>query len=330
MSSPGPPLWTPPSAQRGDGFDVVGVGQVSFDHVCSAPALPRVGGKVRALEYARLPGGQVATTLLACARLGLRAAFVGTVGDDAEGAAVLAPLRAGGVDLSSVRTRPGAPTQMAQIWIEQSSGERAIVWFRDPRLSLRPDEIPAEVIRSARALHLDAGDPAASRAAARAAREAGVPVVLDADHPEPGVEALLPEIDFPVVSREFAETFYETSKLEEALERMLAGGARMAVVTLGAAGALARVGERLIRSPAYRVQARDTTGAGDAFRAGFVWGLLEGLDAEGVLRAAAAVAALNCRALGAQGGLPDRAGLLAFLARERPGPWTGPTGVGRS
>ena len=309
---------------------MVGVGQVSFDYVCSAPVLPAAGGKVRALDYARLPGGQVATALLACARLGLRAAFVGSVGDDAEGEAVLAPLRAGGVDLAAVRTRPGVPTQMAQIWIERGSGERAIVWFRDPRLALRPDEIPAETIRAARALHLDAGDPGAAQAAARAARGAGVPVVLDADQPEPGLEELLRDVDFPVVSRGLAETFYRTSKLEEALERMRAAGARMAVVTLGAAGALARVGERVIRSPAYRVEARDTTGAGDAFRAGFIWGLLEGLDAEGVLRAAAAAAAMNCRALGAQGGLPDRAELLAFLARERPGPWTGPPGVAAS
>jgi sugar/nucleoside kinase (ribokinase family) len=83
----------------------------------------------------------------------------------------------------------------------------------------------------------------------------------------------------------------------------------------------------VIRAPAYRVAARDTTGAGDAFHAGFIWGLLEGLEAEGVLRAAAAAAALNCRALGAQGGLPDRGGLVAFLEREEPGPWADPEGA---
>ena len=69
----------------------------------------------------------------------------------------------------------------------------------------------------------------------------------------------------------------------------------------------------MIESPAFRMEARDTTGAGDAFHGAFVFGLLEGLDAAGVLRTANAAAAMNCRALGAQAGLPDRSELEAFL-----------------
>jgi sugar/nucleoside kinase (ribokinase family) len=215
------------------------------------------------------------------------------------------------------------PTHASQIWIERASGERAIVWSRDPRLALRPEEVPEDLVRSARALHLDASDVPASLAAARAARAAGIPVVLDADAPEPGIEELLASVDFPVVSRRLAETVHGTSRIEEALQAMLARGARMAVVTLGPLGALARTRDGLLESPAFQVVVRDTTGAGDAFRAGFLWALLEGLDATGVLRAGAAAAALNCSALGAQGGLPDRAALLDFLAREKPGPWRG-------
>jgi sulfofructose kinase len=292
--------------------------------VVTVDALPRLGGKARALDAQHLPGGQIATAVLACARLGLRCAFAGGVGDDADAQRALAPLRAAGVDLAGVRARAGAATQTAQIWIERASGERTIVWHRDPALALRPEELPVDAIRGARALHLDAGDLPAAIAAARSARAAGVPVVLDADAVVPGVAELLAAVDFPVVSRSFAETFSGTSKLREALERLLAAGARMAVITLGPLGALAATGTRVIASPGYRIPVRDTTGAGDAFHAGFVWGLLEGLDAEGVLRAAHAAAALNCQALGAQGGLPDRAQLAAFLARERPAEWVEP------
>jgi len=294
------------------------------DHVATVTALPRTGGKARALESRHLPGGQIATAILACARLGLASAFAGGVGDDADAEHALAPLRAAGVDLRHVRARAGVATQTAQIWIDGASGERTIVWHRDPALALRPEELPLAEIRRARALHLDAGDLPAALAAARAARAAGVPVVLDADAAEPGVAELLAAVDFPVVSRSFAETLYGTSKLREALEGLLAAGARMAVITLGPLGALAATGSRVIESPGYRIPVRDTTGAGDAFHAGFVWGLLEGLDAEGVLRAAHAAAALNCQALGAQGGLPDRAQLAAFLARERPAAWVEP------
>lgn len=327
MSGAGPPLWP---ARRTGGLDVVGVGQVCIDHVATVERLPGVGGKLRADQYTRLPGGQIATAMLACARLGLRAAFAGTLGDDEDARLALGPLRAAGVDLAGVRLRPGVCTQTSEIWIERASGERTIVWFRDPRLALRPDEVPRDAIAGARALHLDAGDLPAALAAARAARAAGVPIALDADAVAPGVEELLASVDFPVVSRSFAETLHGSSRLREALDRMLAAGARMAVVTLGEGGALARTRERWIESPGFEVEVRDTTGAGDAFHAGFLWALLEGLDAEGVLRAANAAAALNCRALGAQGGLPDRGELEAFLAGARRKPWREPAPGKRS
>jgi sugar/nucleoside kinase (ribokinase family) len=149
-------------------------------------------------------------------------------------------------------------------------------------------------------------------------------VVLDADAAGPGLAQLLPEVDFPVVAQPFAETWFGTSRVREALDRLVGAGARMAVVTLGRRGALARLGEREIACPAFRVQARDTTGAGDAFMAGFHWGLFEGLDPEGVLRAAAAAAALNCRGRGAQGALPDAGELRRFLEVEEAGSWTDP------
>lgn len=292
---------------------MVGVGQVCIDLVARVPRLPAAGGKARAHEISRRPGGQVATALLACARLGLRCAFVGAVGEDAAAEESLAPLVAAGVDVSGVRHVPGARTQEALIWVEDESGERTIVWDRDPALTRTPQDLPRATLASGRALLVDPGHGEACVAAARWAREQGVPVVLDADQAEPGIEALLAAADFPIVSQAFAETFYGTHSVNEALERLAALGARMPVVTLGERGCLARRGDRLLESPGFPVAARDTTGAGDAFHAAFVWGLLEGLDAERVLRAANAAAALNCRALGAQGGLPDRTTLEAFL-----------------
>lgn len=302
-------------------LDVVGLGQICVDHVCGVEVPPRPGDKSRAQYYARLPGGQAATAVLACARLGLRAAFAGGVGDDEDAERALAPLRAAGVDLDAVRRRPGVATQTSHVWIETGSGERAIVWHRDPRLTLSPSEVPVAAIRRARALHLDAGDLEAALAAAREARAAGTASVLDADTPAPGVDELVAAVDFPVVSPRLAERVLGTSDPSECLARMVASGARMAVITFGPRGALARTREgQEVRCPPFRVEARDTTGAGDAFRAGLLWAALQGLGATEVLRAASAAAAMNCRALGAQGGLPDRAGLEAFLARAEPGP----------
>jgi len=315
-------LW--PDSSRVKPVDVVGLGQCSLDHVCLVDGLPQFAGKDRILDYTRLPGGQVATALLACQRLGLRSSFLGSVGDDDAAERVLEPLRRAGVDLGGVRVVPGAPTQLAVILLDHASGERTVLWYRDARLALRLQDLSRAVIEGARALHLDGGDPEVGIWASKVAREAGIPVVLDVDTPVPGTAELLAHVDFPIVSHTFAERFFGTTHPRDALRGLQSYGARMAVVTLGEIGALARLGEREIASPAYRVPVVDTTGAGDVFHAAFVWALLEGDDAEGCLRAANAAAGMNCRAVGAQGGLATRAELLDFLACETPARWREP------
>ena len=322
MSADAGPLW--PGRSEGRSVDVVGLGQSSLDHVCLVEGLPRFAGKDRILDYTRLPGGQVATAILACTRLGLRSAFVGCVGDDDAGERALAPLRDAGVDVSGVRVVAGAPSQLAVILLDRSSGERTVLWYRDPRLAPRLHDLSRGSIERARALHLDGGDPEVGIWAAKVAREAGIPVVLDADTPGPGTAELLAHVDFPIVSQGFAESFFGTPNPRDALRGLAGYGARLAVVTLGEVGALARLGTREIESPAFRVPVADTTGAGDVFHAAFIWALLEGLSADACLRTANAAAGMNCRAVGAQGGLPTRSELRAFLATEHPAPWREP------
>jgi sugar/nucleoside kinase (ribokinase family) len=304
--------------------DLLGIGQCSVDHVCTVEGLPRLGGKQGMLAYQLLPGGQVATALLAAARLGLRGAFVGTAGSDPGAAIALAPLEAAGIELAGVRRVTGAATRLAVILVDRASGERSVLGYRDPRLRLRAADVPEARIARARCLLLDGEDPEVAAQAARAARANGVPVVLDVDAGGAELEPLLAAADFPVVSRSFAETFGGDGRVRSGLARLTSLGARMAVATLGEHGCLARLGEQEIASPGFAIAPRDTTGAGDVFHAAFAWGLLEGLAPEPLLRAANAAAALSCRALGAQGGLPTRAELAAFLRDHQPVPWREP------
>lgn len=264
-------------------------------------------------------GGQVATALLALARLGIRSAWAGALGDDAAGRAALAPLLAAGVDCRDARRVGGGLTRGALIRVDRASGEREVIPQRDPRVCLSPDQLVTGRIEAARALLVDAEDPAASLAAAGVAGAAGVPVVVDADRPAEGLAALLAHSDFSIVSRPLAD-FLGGGSARKGLLVLAAQARCAAVVTLGDEGAIAaRHGsDEVIASPAFKVAARDTTGAGDAFHAGFILALIAGADLETTLRSANAVAALNCEALGAQGGLPDGERLAEFLGAHPP------------
>ena len=280
---------------------MVGVGQISLDQVGIAAPLPRPAGKARMQAWHERPGGQVATALLAAARLGRTTSFVGTVGDDDAADVVLDPLRAAGVALQHVRRVSGAATQRAMIWIDAATGERTVFWHREEGLALAPGEVPAALVATAGVLLVDAGDPAASLAAAQVARDAGRPVVLDADGEQNGLDELLAVADFPILSSELARARFGG---EEAAVRKLAARARLAVVTLGAEGAIACDGDRLHRSPALAIAAVDTTGAGDAFHGAFCDAVFRGLGADAALSWSNAAAGLSCTGLGAQGGLP--------------------------
>ena len=204
-------------------------------------------------SYRRLPGGQIATALLACARLGLRTAFVSSVGDDGVAEAVLAPLRAAGVDVSRVLEIPGATSQLALIVVDEGSGERTVLWHRDPRLAIpRARLAPADVERG-RALHLDAGDPDVAIWAARVARAAGIPVFADVDTVAPGVDDVLRARRLP----DRLEPVRRDAASAAPRRRCAASpalGARYPVVTLGERGAVGGAGAARRASPAFDVR----------------------------------------------------------------------------
>jgi len=296
-------------------FDGVALGLNAVDHLIVVPQFPAFNSKTAFLSHTLAPGGQAATAMVTLARLGMRAQYIGKVGADELGRFQIHSISSEGVDTSGVRVVEGAESQTAFIIIDQASGERTILWHRDPCLTMREDEVDRARVTSGRVLHLDGHDVAASIVAARYARAAGVPTVLDIDQLYPGVEGLLPLIDFLISSSSFPEAVTGEPDLRSAL-RILAGqtSAPFVAATLGEDGVLAYVQGQYIHSPAFRIECRDTTGAGDAFHGGFIYGLLAGLSVEQTLRVANAVAALKCRAVGARTSLPTRAELETFLA----------------
>ena len=302
-------------------FDILGIGENATDTVLRLAEFPALGTKVKMLGAKIMPGGQVATSLLACQRWGLRTRYVGVVGDDPAAALHERELRRAGVRTELVHIRRSL-SQLSFIFVDTSSGERTIAWIRDPRLTVPPSFLQRRWITSARLLHVDGHDPATSSLAASWARSSGIPVVADFDHMAPTLQRLLPFVDYPVTSQEFPADATGKQDLLQALPDLQAKyGFRAFCATLGVDGALAWDGQRFWYAPSYRVRVVDTTGAGDLFHAAFSYGLLHGWDSQKILDFSCAAAGLNCEALGARGGICSVARIKSFqrdAKRNRP------------
>ena len=297
-------------------FDAVGFGLNAVDHLIVVPEYPAFDAKMRLLEHRQSPGGQTATAMVALQRLGLKTAYAGRFGSDPEGQLGLKSVVDAGVNVEFAEVIDGATTQIAFIIIDIRTGERTIIWDRDDRLAYKPEEAPVHLASKGRVLHLDAHDPPACVQMAAAARPAGTIVSADIDNIYEGLPELLPYIDVLITSKEFPRRLTGISDVRASLMELKSRyGCVVVGMTMGESGAMAYVDGQFIRSDSFKVPGgcKDTTGAGDAFRGGFLYGLLTGKDIETTLMLANAVAALKCRALGARTGLPTKKELEDFV-----------------
>jgi len=282
--------------------DLVGVGLNATDTVIPLAKYPTRGSKVEYRHATVLPGGQVASTVVACQRWGMTTRYVGKLGDDVAATLHREAFDHAGVETRLVTVEGGASSQ--SLILVDDGGERTVLCRRDERMVLQPAELSSEWVVNARALHVDGYDTAAATLAAHWARAAGVPVIADLDELYAGVEDLLESIDYVIASRDFPCRLMQEPNLEFALQRMqLRFGSRLAAATLGEDGVLAWDGQQFYHAAAFRVPVVDTTGAGDIFHAGFIYALLQGWPLQRQLDFACAAAALNCTAVGARGGI---------------------------
>lgn len=297
-------------------FDVVGVGLNATDTMIVIPHMPAYGGKVPFLDDVLSPGGQVASAIVCCAMLGLRAKYIGTIGDDERGEIQMQSLLGTGVNLDHVQRRKGCPNQSAYILIDRTTGERTVFWSRPDCLKLNAGEITEDQITCAKLLHIDGHDTAAVAHAARIARENGIPVTVDVDTIYKGFEHVLPNVDYLITSSEFPESWTGESDPFKALALLQETyGMKVAAMTLGAHGALARCGGQYNYSPAFVVNCVDTTGAGDIFHGAFCYSVVKGLGLAESLEFSNAMAALNCTAMGARGGIATAEEARQLMAR---------------
>ena len=311
------PLNIPANAE----FDVLGFGTNAVDFLITVPQYPDFGSKVELRSYVREAGGEIATTMVGLQRLGMRTLYAGRFGDDDAGRFGMKSVEAEGVDLKFSKVIAGAETQIAFIVIDEKTGERTVIWKRDEKLRFAPNDAPLAAIEKCRLLHMTPHDTEACIKLASYARALGVPVSLDIDNVFDGIERLLPLVDILIAGSEFPQKFLGVDDPKLALQSLDSKYKNALLgITLGARGSILLCGGEFIETDGFEVPGgcKDTTGAGDAFRAGLIFGLLPGGWIEPAARMANAVAALKCRELGARTALPTRYELASLMSRDDP------------
>ena len=297
-------------------FDVLGIGLNATDTLIIVPHFPAYAGKAPFVDEILSPGGQVASAMVACATLGLKVKYIGTVGDDERGRVQLESLQGTGINIDDVAVRKGCANQSAYIVIDQSTGERTVLWRRSDCLRLTPEEITEEQILSASLLHIDGHDTPAVARAASIARKHGIPVTVDVDTIYHGFDKVLPNVDYLVTSSEFPAQWTNERDPFRALSTLQNEyGMRVAAMTLGAHGSLALLEGKFYYSPAFVVNCLDTTGAGDVFHGAFCYAVLKGMSMSETLDFSNALAALNCTEIGARGGIRGVEAARTLMAR---------------
>lgn len=296
-------------------FDVLGIGANSVDYVYRLPAYPERQGpnaKMRISSHTLCTGGQVATMLCTCASMGLRAKYIGATGTDHNGRLVREELSRRGIDMDDAVIRD-CTNQFAVIMVDEHAGERIVLWDRAEALLLRPRELPPEVLALARAVHVDDVDQEAAIAAAHIARGAGRIVSSDIDRITPRTEELVRAVTMPIFAEHVPEALTGEQDFERALRKLRKVNDGLMIVTLGPNGAMALDGDAVYHEPAFRVDAVDTTGAGDVFRGALIAALLKGDAPRDAIRFANAAAGVSCTRLGAINGVPSPAEAGALM-----------------
>ena len=290
------------------------LGSVVVDHTWQVDDIPQRPTKSTARGYSMGVGGLAANAAIAVARLGGRVAFWGRVGDDANGPGVAEALAAEGIDVSGLRVCPGGRTAVSAVLVEPT-GERATISFRGAALEIDPGWLPLDRLGEAGALLCDPRWPQASELVLAAARQRGLPSVIDAERSETRIlHQLVPLVDHAIFSEPGLQNFAAGAPPAEGLRRALAmGTARLAAVTRGERGTLwlAAGTDKPRETPTFKVEARNTTGAGDVFHGAYALAIAEGQPMEQALRFASAAGALRAEA----GTTPHRAAVEAMLAR---------------
>ncbi len=295
--------------------NVLCIGISVLDHVFQVDAMPTRAEKFRAHAMATVGGGIAANAAVTIARQGGGVMLITRLGDDDTARTVLADLAAEGVDVSLSRRFPGVRSQMSCVLVDRK-GERLVVSYSDPDMPDATDWLPQALPSHVDAALGDTRWEAGSKHVMRLARAAGKPAVMDIDR-QPMDDGLIDSCSHAALSAQAAAEMTGRTRPDAALRELkLRHPDVWLAVTDGENGVYWTDDRDIRHTPAFKVETRDTLGAGDAWHGAFALGLAEAMNEEQAVRYASAVAALKCMSFGGRQGVPDRAAAEAFLGRQ--------------
>ncbi|MBI4948672.1 MAG: sugar kinase [Deltaproteobacteria bacterium] len=292
---------------------VAGLGQCSLDYIAFLERYPLEDTKEEAKALFIQGGGPVATALVSLSRLGVETEFSGVVSDDDAGRLIIKGLEDEGVGTRNVKVRKGGASQRAFIVVNGKTGTRTILWKRPTVVPLKVTEVNGEFLKGAGLLLLDGLMKDASLKAARLAKRLKIPVMLDAGKVRDGMIELARLSDYIVASEEFARGL--KLKPKAALAYLASSNPRAVTVTLGKKGSVTWRNGKIFSQKVFRIKAVDTTGAGDVFHGGYIYGVLRKWDIRKTVEFASAFAALKCLKPGGRTGIPALKETLKFIKR---------------
>ena len=298
---------------------VVGVGNVAYDNLCIIEDYPKEDSSTHILNIVNQGGGCVGSAMVCTSRLGESTSFIGNLGDDEAGRYIINDFIKEGVDISGITTIEGGRSSLGYVMIDPNKGTRTKFPYKDTLPDIEWTDDKVKQIQNAKILHIDGTQYNNCLEAALIAKEAGITISLDgcSKKEDNSLNVKLASLS-DILIMNAAYPFYTSGldNFEEAMYFFQDLGPKVIISTQGEKGCVALINGELKTFPAYKVNAIDTTGAGDAFHGAFVAATLKGYSLEEAIRYSSAVSACKCRQIGGRAGLPTHNEVLAFMADQ--------------
>lgn len=293
---------------------IVGIGACVMDTLLTVPHYPKEDTKLRATGSQPAGGGPTATGLVAAAKLGESASYLGVLSDDGAGDFLWHDFEKFGVSTEGITVESGYRSFTSVIWLSEESTSRTCVFDKGNLPPLALNDKQTAMIGEAALLMVDGNEMDAAVEAAKLIRKKGGKVLYDCGGLYPNVERLLAHTDIMIPSEEFSLGHTGCETAEEAAKKLYETyHPEVVVITQGKRGGLYYDGEKTISYPIYPAEVVDSNGSGDVFHGAFAAGVMKGYDYYTCCHYASAVSAIKCMGVGSRQSVPDHATVVSYL-----------------